>query len=395
MAFVVKHTFLEYRPPIPETSASAEEVNGFDDDHELQLCSRRRSRAFSDSEIKYSFSASLYSSLESCDTESTCFETASLSDAIGSPSSASSAEGDSPDNTSYFPNSPELVCREAFPPSWDFAESIGHANHQGSDDAQDFEDFKVKTRVLELNRDASDLMARALKAEEEAQQLRLQATNAPLCESSGGESTHIAVPVQMVQWVPVTYFTVGTFSNDSICTTAACEPKFRKERKGKANTRASRTTLMLRNIPNNYSRDMLMDLLDREGFVGCYNFIYLPVDFHRLAGLGYAFVNFTKIEFAEHAKQYFQGFDRWAVTSHKVCDVTWGEPLQGLDAHLDRYRNSPVMHEDVPEQYKPVYLQNGARQPFPLPTKRIRPPRIKRGGIPGMMPDFSAVPTVA
>jgi hypothetical protein len=152
---------------------------------------------------------------------------------------------------------------------------------------------------------------------------------------------------------------------------------------------------MLRNIPNNYSRDMLMDLLDREGFIGCYNFIYLPVDFHRLAGLGYAFVNFSKIEFAEQAKQHFQGFDRWAVSSHKVCDVTWGEPLQGLDAHLDRYRNSPVMHEDVPEQYKPVYLQNGARQPFPLPTKRIRPPRIKRGGIPGMMPDFSAVSTVA
>jgi len=197
----------------------------------------------------------------------------------------------------------------------------------------------------------------------------------------------------MVQLVPVSY--VGTFSNDSIYTTAASQPKIRKEKKGKANTRATRTTLMLRNIPNNYSRDMLMDLLDREGFIGCYNFIYLPVDFHRLAGLGYAFVNFSKIEFAEQAKQHFQGFDRWAVSSHKVCDVTWGEPLQGLDAHLDRYRNSPVMHEDVPEQYKPVYLQNGARQPFPLPTKRIRPPRIKRGGIPGMMPDFSAVSTVA
>jgi len=133
----------------------------------------------------------------------------------------------------------------------------------------------------------------------------------------------------------------------------------------------------------------VLDLLDREGFAARYDFVYLPVDFRRLAGLGYVFVNFVTTEDAAWAKLHFQGFDRWEVASPKVCEMSWSEPLQGLDAHIDRYRTSPVMHEDVPEKYKPVYLQDGVRQPFPAPTKRIRPPRVKRGGVPGVLPDFS------
>merc|ERR1719482_2321495 len=47
------------------------------------------------------------------------------------------------------------------------------------------------------------------------------------------------------------------------------------------------TTLMLRNIPNSYSRNMLLDLLDQEGFRGCYDLVFVPVDFQNLAGLGW------------------------------------------------------------------------------------------------------------
>merc|ERR1740123_2226645 len=44
-----------------------------------------------------------------------------------------------------------------------------------------------------------------------------------------------------------------------------------------------RTTVMLRNLPNDYTRDMLLALLDKEGFQGKYNFVYLPMDFKRMA----------------------------------------------------------------------------------------------------------------
>ena len=47
-----------------------------------------------------------------------------------------------------------------------------------------------------------------------------------------------------------------------------------------------RTTVMLRNIPNNYTRDMFLALLDHHGFAGRYDFAYLPCDFYRDANLG-------------------------------------------------------------------------------------------------------------
>jgi len=143
---------------------------------------------------------------------------------------------------------------------------------------------------------------------------------------------------------------------------------------------STHTTLMLRNIPNNYNREMVLELLDAEGFLGSYDFVYLPMDFHRMAGLGYAFVNLVDHDTAERVKSHFEGFANWKLASQKVCEVSWGEPLQGLEAHIERYRNSPVMHEDVPDKYKPVLYENGKRIEFPPPTKRIRPPRVKKSG---------------
>ena len=44
--------------------------------------------------------------------------------------------------------------------------------------------------------------------------------------------------------------------------------------------------VMLRNVPNDYTREMLLELLDSQGFAGRYNFAYLPCDFYRDANLG-------------------------------------------------------------------------------------------------------------
>lgn len=153
----------------------------------------------------------------------------------------------------------------------------------------------------------------------------------------------------------------------------------------------NQTTVMLRNIPNNYNREMVLELLEAEGFKGCYDFVYLPMDFHRMAGLGYAFVNLVSTEEANRVKQHFEDFSRWTLASQKICKVSWGEPLQGLEAHIERYRNSPVMHEDVPDKYKPVLYDKGERVAFPPPTKKIRPPRVKKSGGPGGKGDKDAV----
>jgi len=122
---------------------------------------------------------------------------------------------------------------------------------------------------------------------------------------------------------------------------------------------------------------MLLELLDSHGFYGQYDFIYVPMDFKRSAGLGYAFVNATTSAAAERIFANMQGFTGWQFCSSKVLEVAWGEPLQGLAAHVDRYRNSPVMHSDVSDKFKPLLFQYGVRIPFPLPTKRIQKPRVK------------------
>lgn len=138
------------------------------------------------------------------------------------------------------------------------------------------------------------------------------------------------------------------------------------------------TTTMLRNLPVEYNRDMLMGLLDAEGFAGLYDFVYLPMDFRGDICFGYGFINFVEPDVAARFWDHFQGFSRWACpSSDKVAEVSWSDPLQGLEDHIERYRNSPLMHEQVPDIYKPVLLCNGVRRPFPPPTKKLRPPRVR------------------
>eukprot|EP00437_Effrenium_voratum_P035054 CAMPEP_0181463222 /NCGR_PEP_ID=MMETSP1110-20121109/34803_1 /TAXON_ID=174948 /ORGANISM="Symbiodinium sp., Strain CCMP421" /LENGTH=356 /DNA_ID=CAMNT_0023587913 /DNA_START=77 /DNA_END=1145 /DNA_ORIENTATION=+ len=135
-----------------------------------------------------------------------------------------------------------------------------------------------------------------------------------------------------------------------------------------------KTTVMLRNVPNNYTREMFLAMLDDNGFCGRYDFAYLPCDFHRRANLGYAFVNFVNCEVALAAWRRFDGFSEWALPSQKVCAVSWSGPHQGLEQHVERYRNSPVMHKSVPDEYRPVVFQNGVRQRFPSPTRSLKEP---------------------
>lgn len=141
----------------------------------------------------------------------------------------------------------------------------------------------------------------------------------------------------------------------------------------------TRTTLMFRNLPNEYTRDMFTQLLDREGFSGLYDFIYVPIDFRSRAGFGYAFVNMITPDAALRFMNHFEGFGQWCMESAKAAEVAWSSPTQGLEAHVERYRSSPVMHEAVPDHFKPAVYQLNARVAFPPPTKAIKMPRMRQG----------------
>ena len=129
---------------------------------------------------------------------------------------------------------------------------------------------------------------------------------------------------------------------------------------------------MLRNIPNQYTAWMVEEMLDQEGYKAKYDFLYLPFRWP-----GYAFVNFVSPLVARQASESFKGFKKWAIPSKKCGEVAWSKPHQGLEEHIERYRNSPVMHEQMPEEYKPKLFKNGKQVPFPAPTKTIKPPKLR------------------
>jgi hypothetical protein len=142
------------------------------------------------------------------------------------------------------------------------------------------------------------------------------------------------------------------------------------------------TTVNLKNLPTNCTISMVLATLEREGFSGYYNFVYVPVDFRTKTYLGYAQVNLLDHGLAEIFCKHFQGFTNWATATNSceslrcVADLVTAAH-QGIDTLIERYRNSPLMHDAVPEEYKPALFSNGMRVPFPSPTTRIKAPRVR------------------
>jgi len=140
------------------------------------------------------------------------------------------------------------------------------------------------------------------------------------------------------------------------------------------------TTIQFRRLPVSYTRAKLITTLNAEGFRGCFDFVYLPIYFESGANFSYAFVNLVSPAHAERMMSHFEGFSHWiGHIDAEPCEVVWTGPFQGLMEHVERYRNSPVMHFSVPDEHKPVlFSEQGIRIPFPAPTRVIRPPRARR-----------------
>eukprot|EP00404_Azadinium_spinosum_P007358 CAMPEP_0180455326 /NCGR_PEP_ID=MMETSP1036_2-20121128/20737_1 /TAXON_ID=632150 /ORGANISM="Azadinium spinosum, Strain 3D9" /LENGTH=269 /DNA_ID=CAMNT_0022461875 /DNA_START=171 /DNA_END=977 /DNA_ORIENTATION=+ len=138
----------------------------------------------------------------------------------------------------------------------------------------------------------------------------------------------------------------------------------------------TRTTVMLRNLPNNYDRAALLAMFNAEGFVAQYDFVYLPFDFTTGSNLGYAFVNLVNSTQVKRFWNTFEGTSKWTIPSHKICRLSWVEEKHsGFQENIERWRNSPVMHEQVPDEYKPLIFSGTFPVSFPPPTKSIRKPR--------------------
>jgi len=103
------------------------------------------------------------------------------------------------------------------------------------------------------------------------------------------------------------------------------------------------TTLMIRHIPNVYTRSMMVEELEALGLDGLYDFLYLPIDKSTQWNVGYAFVNFVNpaaasMCVAAMTDYVFRCFEH---NSGKVTQVSIAH-IQGLVRNLEYYSNTAV-----------------------------------------------------
>lgn len=135
------------------------------------------------------------------------------------------------------------------------------------------------------------------------------------------------------------------------------------------------TTVMLRNVPNKYTRDMLVQVL-KEDFENEFNFVYLPIDFKNGCNIGYGFVNFTNYEACGRFVTSFDGVEVQkclpGLQSRKVAEVRPAR-VQGFEENVQRLRSSPVMGELLKNpDWMPLLLDSrGEEMAFPMPEQPI------------------------
>ena len=101
-----------------------------------------------------------------------------------------------------------------------------------------------------------------------------------------------------------------------------------------------RTTIMIKNIPNKFSRELLLSTID-QNFKGTYDLFILPTDGNKNKNFGYSFINFTSCYFIPF---FYYMFNRkkWSSTnSQKICEITYSK-VQGRENLIAHYPNKII-----------------------------------------------------
>ena len=100
-----------------------------------------------------------------------------------------------------------------------------------------------------------------------------------------------------------------------------------------------RTTLIIKNIPNKYTDEILIEELSE--FHGKYDCLYLPYDFEKNGNKGYAFINFVN---PLHILYFYERFNgkKWAfLESAKICELNLArfQGINEIQKHVEKHRN--------------------------------------------------------
>ncbi|KAK1304476.1 hypothetical protein QJS10_CPB11g01188 [Acorus calamus] len=131
-----------------------------------------------------------------------------------------------------------------------------------------------------------------------------------------------------------------------------------------------RTTVMIKNIPNKYSREMFIKFLDdhckevndkaklenpSEPSISAYDFLYLPMDFRNKCNLGYAFVNFTTPNGASKLYNTYENYAWRKFMSKKVCRICYAR-IQGKEALELHFKKSTFRCDS--DEFLPIVFES-------------------------------------
>ncbi|CAL9190820.1 unnamed protein product [Musa hybrid cultivar] len=114
----------------------------------------------------------------------------------------------------------------------------------------------------------------------------------------------------------------------------------------------TRTTIMIKNIPNKYTSKMILAEIDAT-HKGTYDFFYLPIDFKKMCNVGYAFINMLS---PAHILTFYQAFSgkKWEkFNSEKIISLAYAR-IQGRAALVAHFQDSSLMAEA--KIWHPIFL---------------------------------------
>ena len=96
-----------------------------------------------------------------------------------------------------------------------------------------------------------------------------------------------------------------------------------------------RTTLMIKNIPNKFTKDHFLSIFNKK-FEGKFNLFLLPTDIKEKKNYGYAFINFINNFYIINFYYSFNG-KKWENTnSVKICELVYSK-IQGITKMIKHY----------------------------------------------------------
>mmetsp|Transcript_8553 Transcript_8553/g.22066 ORF Transcript_8553/g.22066 Transcript_8553/m.22066 type:complete len:263 (-) Transcript_8553:72-860(-) len=148
------------------------------------------------------------------------------------------------------------------------------------------------------------------------------------------------------------------------------------------------STVMVHSLPKQVSQDMLARMVHDNGFLGAYDFLYVPMDSRSRANKGsstnrgFAFVDLLTPDLA---KQFYKAFNNRHVVGYESCkplEVRKAR-LQGFDQLAEYFASKSQRQQFAHSTSRPIFLLPGApRSPEPprVAEKEREPRAMPRRG---------------